>query len=119
MISLNQIRTAIRSKYYIPDLTIRAQGDLVGASHQTMMRINKRCDNSNINHPIAETLSDSELIQKLYPHNKCPVSHKRPPDTEEIVCELTKARGKRKTRTVLYLEYVAIDPATALSRTHF
>jgi transposase len=119
MISLNQIRTAIRSKYYIPDLTIRAQGDLVGASHQTMMRINKRCDNSNINHPIAETLSDSELVQKLYPHNNCPVSYKRPPDTKEIVCELTKARGKRKTRTVLYLEYVAIEPATALSRTHF
>jgi len=119
MITLGQIREGIRAKYFLPEITIRVQGTLAGTSHQSMMRLNNRCRNMNIDHLVAESLSDSELLKKLYPRIVQPVSNKRQPDLDAIVTELTKSRGKRKTRTVLYLEYRAVNPSTALSRTHF
>lgn len=119
MITLGQIREGIRAKHFLPDITIRAQGNLAGTSHQSMMRLNNRCRNMNVDHLVARSLSDSELLKKLYPHIVQPVSNKRQPDLNAIVTELTKSRGKRKTRTILYLEYRAVNPSTALSRTHF
>jgi transposase len=119
MISIKTIRLAIRAKYHMPHLTIRQQGAFAGASHQSMMRINHRCEEANVSQPLAETLSDSELMQKLYPSINKHKSNKRQPSMTEIIQERTKARGKRKSITVLFLEYLTVNPSTAMSRTHF
>ncbi|MBA6337498.1 IS21 family transposase [Colwellia sp. BRX8-7] len=119
MMTINQIRSGIRAKYFLPFSTIREQGHLAGASHQSMMRLNKRCKQNELDYSVAETLSDSDLLNRLYHLPKSVNSNKRQPDVEHIVSALTKPRGKRKTRTVLFLEYVAQHPETALSRTHF
>ncbi len=119
MMTISQIRLGIRAKFNMPDMTIRAQGRFADASHQSMMRLNIRCKAHCITHPIAENLADSALIKILYPKRDTHQTHKRPPDIEAIVTELTKPRGKKKTRTVLYLEYRSVNPDTALSRSHF
>jgi transposase len=119
MISIKAIRLAIRAKYHMPHLTIRQQGEFAGASHQSIMRINRRCEDAKISQPQAETLSDSELMQKLYPSINTRKSNKRHPNITEIVKERTKSRGKRKSISVLFLEYVAENPSSAMSRTHF
>lgn len=119
MLNINQIRSAIRAKFFMPTISIRVQAGLSGASHQSMLRINERCEENKVNHLIADTLTDSVLIKKLYPESTRHFSEKRQIDIEEVLFELTKPRGKRKTRTLLYLAYVAKDPSTAMSRTHF
>ena len=119
MMNINQIRSGIRAKHFLPNATIREQGRFAGASHQSMLRLNKRCSALSLDYTTVESLSDSELIEKLYPATSQPTKSKRQPVLNEILKELTKARGKRKSRTVLYLEYVSKDPETALSRTHF
>ena len=119
MISTQAIRMAIRAKSCMPDITIRAQGKLAGVSHQSMMRLNQRCEQCDLDMTSIESLNDSELMLKLYPSIARDKAMKRPPNTAAIITELTKPRGKRKTKTVLYLEYVVVNPATAMSRTHF
>jgi transposase len=119
MMTINQIRLGMRAKYMMPDITIRDQGRFAEASHQSMMRLNKKCELLSLNHLIAEKLADSELIEKLYPKLSASSTYKRQPDLEEIITELTKERGKRKTRSILYIEYRAINPNTAVSKTHF
>lgn len=119
MLPTKTIRLGIRAKSHLPHLTIRQQGAFAGASHQSMMRMNQRCKEANITHVEAEELSDTELMQKLYPSLKNCQHTKRMPDIAEIITELTKERGKRKSITVLFLEYMAKDPSSAMSRTHF
>ena len=55
----------------------------------------------------------------LYPSLIKPIRNKRQPDIDEILLERTKPRKKRKSNTMFFLEYVAQDPETALSRTQF
>jgi len=117
--NISQIRSAIRAKFFSPAITIRQQGRVAKASHQSMLRLNQRCDNLAMDYPTIESLNDSELVNKLYPALVEPARQKRQPDIDAILTELTKPRGKRKSRTVFYLEYVAENPQTALSRTHF
>lgn len=119
MIPVIQARSAIRVIDVFPNGSIRKLGQLVGVSHQTMMRLKKRCIRADVTHEEAEQLTDTELKQKLYPTITENNSYKRQPDVEYIVVELTKPRGKGKTASVLYLEYVAKDPGTAMSRSHF
>ncbi|MFC4701414.1 IS21 family transposase [Glaciecola siphonariae] len=119
MVSINKIRTAIRIKFALPDASGRTQSKIVGIPHNTMIRLSARLDRAAITHEIAEELTDSELMVKLYPsivHNN---RSKRAPNIEHIMTELTKPRGKGTTKAVLYLEYVAEDPKTAMSRSHF
>ena len=66
MMTINQIRSGIRAKYFLPFSTIREQGHLAGASHQSMMRLNKRCKLNELDYSVAETLSDSDLLNRLY-----------------------------------------------------
>ncbi len=119
MITVNKIRSAIRAISVLPTSSIRKLGQLLGVSHQTMMRLKKRCKRAEVILEEAEQLTDTELKQKLYPTITENNSYKRQPDVEYIVVELTKPRGKGKTASVLYLEYVAKDPSTAMSRSHF
>jgi len=108
MIPVIQARSAIRVIDVFPNGSIRKLGQLVGVSHQTMMRLKKRCIRADVTHEEAEQLTDTELKQKLYPTITENNSYKRQPDVEYIVVELTKPRGKGKTASVLYLEYVGV-----------
>lgn len=119
MISIKALRLAIRAKYHMPHLTIRQQAAYASSSHQSAMRTNRRCEDANITHPEAEKLTDTELFQKLYPSINKRKSCKRQPNITEIIQDRTKSRGKRKSISVLFLEYVAENPSTAMSRTHF
>jgi transposase len=116
---IQKVRSAIRARFFSPDITLRQQGRIVDASHQSMMRLNKRCDELMMDYPTIESLSDTELVNKLYPAVLQPTRSKRQPDIDTILEEFTKPRKKRKSRTMLYLEYVAQNPETALSRTQF
>lgn len=119
MLVINKIRGAIRAKFIQKDITIRTQAQIAEISHQSAMRVNKRCYKYGVDHEIALDLTDTQLVRKLYPNLIDRQHTKRLPDLNTIIQELTKSRGKQKTRTVLYLEYRAQDPDTALSRTHF
>lgn len=107
MMLIQKVRSAIRARFFSPDITLRQQGLIANASHQSMMRLNQRCDELMMDYPSIESLSDSELINKLYPSLIKPTRNKRQPDIDEILQERTKPRKKRKSDTMFFLEYVA------------
>jgi transposase len=117
MLNINNIRKAIRIKYLRPDISSREQAKLADASHQSMLRINKRCERYSVDFPLAEKLNDKELCELLYPFIEESKSNKRPIDYDGAMKELQRKKGKSKA--VLYLEYRAKDPATAMSKTQF
>lgn len=119
MMQVNQVRAAIRAQHIMPDISLRALARSVSGSHQSMSRLTERCVAKEIDHHLAQTLTDNELMQKLYPSLNGYQTKKRMSDVEEAILELTKKRGKRKTQTVLYLGYRAKDPETALSRAQY
>jgi hypothetical protein len=97
---IQKVRSAIRARFFSPDITLRQQGRIVDASHQSMMRLNKRCDELMMDYPTIESLSDTELVNKLYPAVLQPTRSKRQPDIDTILEEFTKPRKKRKSRTM-------------------
>ena len=118
MLSHNQIRAAIRAKHVLPDITVRKQAELAMAPPSSMVRLNKRCEKYGVDLPLAEELNNTQLTKFLFP--SIPKrSGKRMPRIENIVKERTKTRGKRKSLTVLYLEYKAEDLDSALSYSQF
>lgn len=118
MMNVSTIRAAVRAKFVKPTITVREQAAFAGASPTSTHRLNKRCQKLRINHLVLEQLNNMEVFEALQ-YTSQRTSNKREPDYNEALKELSKARGKRKTRTVLYLEYRAIDPSTALSKTQF
>ncbi|RUO45614.1 IS21 family transposase [Idiomarina aquatica] len=118
MMNVSTIRAVVRAKFVKPDITVREQAAFAGASPSATHRLNKRCQKLKIDHLLLEQLSNKEVVEVLL-YSDHRTSCKREPDYNEALRELSKARGKRKSRTVLYLEYRAIDPATAMSKTHY
>lgn len=118
MMNVSTIRNIVRAKFVKPDITIRDQAAITGASPSATFRLNKRCNKLNIDHMLLEQLNNQEVFEALL-YTRQRESNKREPDYNEALQELSKARGKRKSRTVLYLEYRAIDTATALSKTQY
>lgn len=113
-----QIRAAIRAKCVLPDITIRKQADFANTSPSSMVRLNKRCEKYDVDHLLAEQLNDEALIKLLFP-DILKNAKKRIPRIQYIVEERTKEKGKRKSITVLYIEYRAEDPTSAMSYSHF
>jgi hypothetical protein len=118
MLTPNQIRAAIRAKCVLPEITIRKQAELAMASPSSMVRLNKRCEKHDIDLPLAEQLNNKQLVNLLFP-NILKGCNKRIPDIEYVVTERTLEKGKRKSLTVLYLEYKALDPVSAMSYSQF
>ncbi|WP_024605865.1 MULTISPECIES: IS21 family transposase [unclassified Pseudoalteromonas] len=118
MLKPTQIRAAIRAKFVLPDITIRKQADFANASPSSMVRVNKRCEKYDVDHLLAEQLNDEALIKLMFP-DILKNAKKRVPKIQYIVEERTKEKGKRKSITVLYLEYYAEDPMSAMSYSHF
>jgi len=118
MMQVNTIRAIVRTKFIKPDITVRQQAKFAGASPSATHRINKKCQKYQVDHLLLDKLSDTETKEALR-LDVVRVNNKRDPDYNSALKELTKPRGKRKTRTVLYLEYRAIDPATALSKSQY
>lgn len=115
---VNTIRAIVRAKFVMPDITVREQSRFAGASSSATHRMNKRCEKYQIDHPLLDKLNDKEAKEALRIET-IRISNKRNPDFNAPLKELSKKRGKRKTRTVLYLEYRAIDPVTALSKSQY
>lgn len=118
MMPVNTIRAVVRAKFVMPHITVREQARVAGASSSATQRLNKRCERYEVDHLLLEQLNDTEAkealrIESIRVHNK------REPDYNEALQELSKRRGKRKSRTVLFLEYHALDPLTALSKSQF
>lgn len=118
MLQPNQIRAAIRAKCVLPNVTTRMQADFAAASSASMVRLNKRCVKHGVDHLLAEQLNDDQLIELLYPDISKDTT-KRAPNIQYIVQQRTKTKGKRKSLTVLYIEYQAEEPCTAMSYSHF
>lgn len=118
MLTPNQIRAAIRAKFVLPEITIRKQAELAIASPSSMVRLNKRCEKHDVDLPLAEQLNNKQLVSLLFP-NILKGCKKRTPDIEYVVTERTLEKGKRKSLTVLYLEYKALDPVSAMSYSQF
>ncbi|MFT6780005.1 MAG: transposase [Paraglaciecola sp.] len=118
MMQVNTIRAIVRAKFVMPDITVREQSRFAGASSSATHRMNKRCEKYQIDHPLLDKLNDKEAKEALRIET-IRISNKRDPDFNAPLKELSKKRGKRKTRTVLYLEYRAIDPVTALSKSQY
>jgi transposase len=118
MLKPNQIRTALRAKFVLPEITVRKQADLATASPSSMLRLNRRCRKYDVDHLLAEQLNDKELINLLFPDvSKNEI--KRGVNIQKIVEERTKPKKQRKSLTVLYLEYKAENPNSAMSYSHF
>ncbi|MDY6976673.1 MAG: IS21 family transposase [Pseudomonadota bacterium] len=118
MLKTTQIRAAIRAKCVLPDITIRKQAEFANVSPSSMLRLNKRCEKYDVDHLLAEQLNDEALIKLLFP-DILKNAKKRIPRIQYIVEERTKEKGKRKSITVLYIEYKAEDPVSAMSYSHF
>ena len=118
MLQASQIRAAIRAKCVLPDITVRKQAAMAVASPASMVRLNKRCEKHDIDHLLAEQVNDEQLIKLLFP-DIVKNTKKRIPKIQYIVEERTKAKGKRKSLTVLYIEYKAEEPNSAMSYSHF
>ncbi|WP_348731330.1 IS21 family transposase [Rheinheimera texasensis] len=118
MLSPNQIRAGIRAKFVLPYISIRQQAGLALASPSSMVRLNKRCEKHQIDHLLAEQLSDKQLVASLFPNLEHD-SKKRQINLPYIVEERIQSKSKRKSLTVLYLEYQVEDPVTAMSYSQF
>jgi len=115
---MNIIRAAVRVRFVKPDVVIREQARLVGASPSATHRINKRCERYGVDHLLLDQLNDTEAKEALHIESKR-IHDKREPDYNKALQELSKSRGKRKSRTILFLEYQAEDPSTALSKSQY
>jgi transposase len=118
MIQVNTIRAVVRAKFVKPAITVREQAKFAGASPSATYRLNKRCVKFKVDHPLLEQMNDSQVKEALRLESPR-VHNKREPDYNYAIKELSKSRGKRKTRTVMFLEYNAINPSTALSKPHY
>jgi transposase len=118
MMQVNTIRALVRAKFVKPDITVREQARFAGASTSGTHRLNKKCEKYDVDHLLLGQLNDKEVKEAL--HFDSPRKHdKREPNYNEVLQELNKARGKRTTRTVMYLEYRAINPVDALSKSQY
>lgn len=118
MMPVTTIRAAVRARFVMPHITVREQARIAGASPSATHRINKRCERYGVDHLLLEQFNDTEAKEALRIVSKR--NHdKREPVYNKVLQELSKPRGKRKSRTILFLEYQAQDPSTALSKSHF
>jgi transposase len=118
MMPVTTIRAAVRAKFVMPHITVREQARIAGASPSATHRINKRCERYGVDHPLLEQFNDTEAKEALRIESKR-IHDKREPDYNKALQELGKPRGKRKSRTILFLEYQAEDPSTALSKSQY
>ncbi len=117
MLSINTIREVIRTKTIFPDMSDRQIAKLVGCSHQSVGRLRKKFKRFGLNHAVAMQFKDKELKEALYPKVHGLESNYREPDYDEHYKQSLKKSGKSKT--VLYLEYRAETPETALSKSQY
>jgi transposase len=118
MMQVNTIRAIVRAKFVKPDISVRVQAKFAGASSSATHRMNKKCEKYQVDHLLLDKLSDTEAKEALR-LDAVRVNNKRAPNYNDALQELSKPRGKKKTRTVLYLEYRAIAPDTALSKSQY
>jgi len=117
MLKINPIRSVIRTHFICSELSFTKIGELSDCSRQSVRRILKKCQRYNLTHPLAEQMTDKEVFETLYPCINANTSKRREPDYDNAIKELMKKNGK--TKTVLFLEYHAVDPSTALSKTQY
>ncbi len=110
-------REIIRTHAIAPELSLRALAKLNNCSYSATRRVIKRAEKYKLDLPSSHLLKDSEIKETLYPDIIESEARKRPIDIENIYREL--CQKKRKTITVLYIQYRAIDPSTAYSKSHF
>ncbi|MDC0601877.1 hypothetical protein OAP14_02480 [Aliiglaciecola sp.] len=117
MIQPEKIREIIRIDTIYPDMSNRQLGKLTNCSHQSVGRVLKRVKLNGISHAIAIQLKNKELIESLYPCIHISDKKYREPDYDEHVKQSLLKKGK--SRTLLYLEYRAKAPSTALSKSQY
>ena len=117
MTPVQTLRDVIRTKSVAPILSDRNIAKICKCSPATVGRVLKRAKKLAMDLPTSLLLRDNELKDALYPDIRDESCNKRRPDYEVAHKELLKRKGK--SRTVLYLEYRAIDPNTAYSKSHY
>tara|TARA_Y100000296_G_scaffold56116_1_gene64409 strand:- start:5894 stop:6640 length:747 start_codon:yes stop_codon:yes gene_type:complete len=117
MLPINTIREIIRIDSISPLMSDRKKAEIAKCSHQSVGRLKKKLKKLAINHLIALQFKDKELLEALYPKACGVESNCREPNYEEHYKQSTLKKGKSKT--VLYLEYRAEDPKTALCKSQY
>jgi len=111
------VREIIRIKTIFPKMSNRKVAKLVDRSHQTVGRVVEKAGRLGLNHAVAMQFKDKELEEALYPKVYGLETNRREPDYDEHFKQSLKNNGKSKT--VLYLEYRAENPETALSKSQY
>ncbi len=117
MLPINTIREIIRIDSISPLMSDRKKAEIAKCSHQSVGRLKKKLKKLAINHFIALQFKDKELLEALYPKACGVESNCREPNYEEHYKQSTLKKSKSKT--VLYLEYRAEDPKTALCKSQY
>lgn len=121
ILAVNILRELLRILLNIcVEMSNRNLGRIVGCSHQTIGRIKAKLSTLPYSYDQYEAMSDSELMNTLYPAIKNRKSKKRRPDLKKVAKELgirPKKYGK-KTK-LMWLEYRNEEPSTALGQTQF
>lgn len=117
MLPTNTIREIIRIDSIFPMMSDRKKAEIAKCSHQSVGRLRKKLKKLAINHLIASQFKDKELLEALYPKACGAESNYREPNYDEHYKQSTLKKGKSKT--ILYLEYRAEDPKTALCKSQY
>jgi transposase len=117
MLETCKIRDIIRTNFIMDNPSASQIAKLCRCSRQSVTRIVKKARKYKLTYPVIEELKDSEITRLLYPALHDRVGSRRELDYASIYKESLKRNGK--TTTVLYLEYRAIAPDSAYSKTQF
>lgn len=113
-------RLALTSAILFSYMSSRLIAKCANCSHQAVGRITIKFLALPLPVPDFDSLESEALRILLYPHIKARASKKRRPPYELIEKEqLITPKKYRKKLNLIYEEYVAQDPNTALSRSHY
>lgn len=76
----------------------------IGVSQKTVVKVQQRAKEMNLNWPLDETLTDKALEKLMFPKDNATASNKRMPDFEYIHKELLRNGVNRKLLWTEYLE---------------
>ncbi|MEI5639972.1 MULTISPECIES: IS21 family transposase [unclassified Pseudoalteromonas] len=117
MLSEQTIRQIVHNKFVQPTLSSRQNAAMNHCSHFTVNEMLKRFEQSKYSASEILEMDDDQIYAIFHPVSLARRSSKRPPPYDDIQREVLKRKGK--TLTVLYLEYVDVDPHTAYGRSRF
>ena len=117
MLKIKTIRGVIHSLSVMNRASMSKIAKLNQCSRQSVKRLISKLADCNLDHATAVKCTNTEITEQLYPKLQNKVGSKRVPDYTDVYNESLKRHGK--SVTVQFLEYQAINPHTAYSKTQF